>query len=155
METKICSICHEVKPVEEFSLRKNGKRRSDCKECSRIRAREYYWKNPKERARKRREWYANNKERGKAVDLKCRFKKYYGITLEQYDEMILAQENKCAICGTSSPGGPGKRLCVDHNHITGQIRGLLCQKCNTLLGLSDDNPVILWKAIKYLEKYNA
>jgi len=78
----------------------------------------------------------------------------YGITSEQYQALLTTQNGKCEMCGSS--GWPGRRspLSIDHNHTTGQIRGLLCHHCNSLLGHSRENPVILQGAINYLAKYS-
>ena len=73
----------------------------------------------------------------------------YGITLAHYDEMLERQENTCAICGLT-PEENGKRLCVDHNHETGEVRGLLCDDCNRGIGTFRDNPVSLARAAEYL-----
>ncbi len=72
----------------------------------------------------------------------------YGITSEEYRNVLQKQDSKCAICGAV----PGKRsLHVDHDHETGKIRGLLCHKCNVGLGHFSDDPNLLIKASKYLE----
>jgi hypothetical protein len=76
---------------------------------------------------------------------KYALKKKYNITLEEYNSMAHSQENKCAICGDIS----GK-LCVDHDHKTGEVRGLLCTNCNTSLGKFKDSIEILKNAISYL-----
>jgi len=77
----------------------------------------------------------------------------YGITESDYARLLEAQGGRCAICGTDSPP-PGKagstHLCVDHDHGTGKIRGLLCRHCNSALGLFGDDTVILARAIGYL-----
>lgn len=73
----------------------------------------------------------------------------YGITLAEYDDILEAQDGGCAICG-KTPKEEGKRLAVDHNHETGQIRALLCAHCNTGLGGFRDNPQLLAKGIEYL-----
>jgi len=78
-------------------------------------------------------------------------KRTYGITIEQYDAMLEAQGGKCAICGTQNCR-TGKRLAVDHDHITGEVRGVLCYRCNTALGKFRDDPQILAKAIDYLHR---
>ena len=80
------------------------------------------------------------------------------ITKEQYDAMIVAQNNCCAICKR-----PEKRidtytkqvarLCIDHNHITNKVRALLCSACNAGVGYFKENPVIINKAIAYLQKH--
>ena len=75
-------------------------------------------------------------------------KKNYGITPEDYDEMLEAQSGVCAICEQNC--GSGRRLAVDHNHATGAVRGLLCTKCNTSLGNANDDPQILIAMAMYL-----
>lgn len=62
-----------------------------------------------------------------------------GISWDELQAMIAAQDGKCAICG-GQPNGPGTRLHIDHCHDTNRIRGLLCGKCNTAIGLLDDVP---------------
>lgn len=71
----------------------------------------------------------------------------YGITLEQYEAMLEAQDGVCKICG-SPPGR--KRLHVDHCHVTKVVRGLLCSPCNTALGAFKDDEELLERAIAYL-----
>ena len=73
----------------------------------------------------------------------------YGITTKQYNELLRKQDYSCAICGTKDPRHKG-HFHVDHNHLTGEIRGLLCHGCNTALGLFCDSTIILSKAIIYL-----
>ena len=75
----------------------------------------------------------------------------YGIGLKEYDELFITQEGCCAICGTHQTE-LSRALVVDHNHETGEIRGLLCHKCNLTLGYVNDNIRVLINAIKYLEK---
>jgi hypothetical protein len=70
---------------------------------------------------------------GKLVNRRALLKNRYSITLEEYNNMLESQDYICAICGTDKPGGMG-RFHVDHNHITGKVRGLLCNNCNMLLG---------------------
>lgn len=80
----------------------------------------------------------------------------YGINKEEYEALLYIQNNVCAICkGTT----PGKALSVDHCHTSNKIRGLLCRKCNTALGMFNDDSELLAYAIRYLdrhtEKHNA
>ena len=79
-----------------------------------------------------------------------RREKIYGLKDREYKSMLEKQKGRCAICRTDKPGGAGKKLHVDHNHRIGQVRGLLCQKCNNGLGLFNDDPEILERAINYL-----
>tara|TARA_R110000796_G_C14249860_1_gene398432 strand:+ start:96 stop:485 length:390 start_codon:yes stop_codon:yes gene_type:complete len=79
--------------------------------------------------------------------------KQYNLTFSDYDKMLEEQGGKCKICGTTEPRGQSKagRFYVDHNHDTGKVRGLLCNDCNTGLGLFKDSKILLIDAIKYLE----
>jgi hypothetical protein len=76
----------------------------------------------------------------------------YGITQEDYDEMLKGQNGRCAICGTDKPGGIANKFHVDHCHTNGHNRGLLCNHCNQGLGHFKDNTDYLEAAIKYLNK---
>ena len=78
----------------------------------------------------------------------------YGISLESYNLMCKNQNNSCRICGTHKDNVTRKRLFVDHCHIIGGVRGLLCHACNTALGLFKDDTNVLQKAIKYLRSEN-
>jgi len=78
-------------------------------------------------------------------------KKYYGIALDQYDAMLAAQDNACAICRSTDAMDRWGRFHVDHNHETGVVRGLLCGNCNTALGKMKDDPARLQAAITYLQ----
>lgn len=80
----------------------------------------------------------------------------FGLTAEQYAEMLLAQGNKCAICGneeTATRMGNVKSLAVDHDHKTGKVRGLLCNECNQGLGKFRDSREMLLSAARYLEQH--
>lgn len=76
-------------------------------------------------------------------------KSKYGLSEKEYNELFNIQKNKCAICGCEF--NENNKAFVDHSHITNKVRGLLCTKCNTLLGMSNDNVAILEKAIEYLK----
>ena len=99
---------------------------------------------PKQRARIRKKWYEGN---GALVQLKYRLKTKYGLTVDEYIQMIEAQGGLCAICSNPEPRGS---LCVDHDHATGAIRGLLCHRCNTAVGLFQDSVEYCQAAADYL-----
>lgn len=128
---KTCSRCTQEKPLERFSkdIRYKGGYKTICRDCVNAR------KKPAkpEQARK---W---------------NLKRFFGITPEQYQEMLSKQEGVCMIC--KEP--PSKRdkwvLHIDHNHVTGKIRGLLCSSCNVGLGQFKDDKELLIKAAHYLE----
>ena len=79
------------------------------------------------------------------------FKVKYNITLQDYTTMLEGQNNKCLICDTTNPGKKGVFF-VDHNHNTGEVRGLLCNNCNSALGKFGDSTKVLLSAIKYLSE---
>lgn len=80
-------------------------------------------------------------------------KAYYGLTHQEFLDLMERQQGLCAICEVVLEEGRGKdKLAVDHDHVTGVIRGLLCQQCNSGLGYFRDNPLILQAAIAYLAR---
>lgn len=96
-----------------------------------------------------KKWAEENKERAKINKRRRDLQARYGMTLEQWETMLEEQDCRCAICHTKSPG---KHWHTDHCHTTGEVRGILCYKCNALLGMANDNVTTLYNAIKYLEK---
>ena len=97
---------------------------------------------------KQREWKRNNKEKMAGY----RRKEKYGITPEQFDAMYDSQDGKCKICGGELIKGT-QNCQVDHCHITGEIRGLLCFLCNLGLGSFRDSSSYLVKAADYLDDF--
>lgn len=86
-------------------------------------------------------------------------KRTYGLTKEEYLELLYKQNQRCAICGSKGQKRKGRQrilpgnLEVDHDHKTGKVRELLCMQCNLLLGTSKDNRIILTSAIRYLSRH--
>ena len=100
--------------------------------------RRYYEKNREHILEKNAEWKAKARENGWSRSDNNHYLGYkYGITLDEYEEMLAGQNGVCASCGTPPSG---RKLSVDHDHETGVIRGLLCQPCNTALGLLKESP---------------
>lgn len=83
--------------------------------------------------------------------MQVRLKKF-GITLEEYERLLDGQEGRCAICGSEDWRGYGTP-CIDHDHATGAVRGLLCSMCNAALGQFEDDVSRLEAAAEYLRKY--
>jgi NMD protein affecting ribosome stability and mRNA decay len=148
MKTKVCSRCGEEKPITEFYRRSASPDglNAACKECVRQAA-----------AERRRKQHATKvlEEAQKADARKERnLQRLYGISLDDYEQMFYAQDRRCAIC--RRPADDFQRdLAVDHNHVTGEVRGLLCPDCNRGLGGFQDDVNLLRKAIKYLQKQSA
>lgn len=151
--TKRCPRCGETLPLTAFA-RDRGRRDGAsmyCKPCSAIRAKEFRAANPdKMQASKRKSYAKQYRTTGRAALLRNRF----GLTIAQYDALLEAQGGVCGICGRKPAAHERKQdLCVDHDHGTGQIRGLLCGECNSALGLFRDSPALLRQAIAYLAKH--
>jgi hypothetical protein len=131
---KKCSTCAEEKPLSEYyknKLSKDGYH-GECKPCNRVRA---------------KNWYKNNPTRSKHN----RLSKAYGISFDEYTELLKKQNNNCAICSCKLLNN--KDTCVDHCHTTSIVRGVLCTNCNILLGQAKDSLEILKSAQKYLQKH--
>jgi hypothetical protein len=77
----------------------------------------------------------------------------FGITIEQFDLMVAAQENRCAICRKPAHEERYGLLCIDHDHDTGAVRQLICDACNLGLGRFNDDPSTLEKAAEYLRRH--
>jgi len=102
-----------------------------------------------------KEWKEKNKDRCAEYNRKSNLKINYGISLEEYNNILNKQNGGCALCGMTQEESlkiDGRHLCVDHCHNTGINRGILCSNCNRGLGLLKDNVDIFKNAIEYLEK---
>lgn len=75
----------------------------------------------------------------------------YGLTLGDYERMLFEQDERCAIC-ESPECDSTHSLAVDHDHQTGKVRGLLCRRCNQVLGKMEDDPALLEAAAAYLKR---
>jgi Autographiviridae endonuclease VII len=136
-----CKVCSRAKGVEDWrtaSPEKLEARRRKERERARMRAAT----DPEYHAQ-RREWYHANKDRSRESSYRSR----YGITIADYEKMLMAQGGGCAICRST----PTTVLSVDHCHETGVVRGLLCTSCNSALGALGDSPAGLRRALDYLE----
>lgn len=139
-DTKYCAGCEQHLDRDLFyrkPARCGPKGRSAlCKKCHCAEARVREKSDPLRRARYQR---------------KASLKMRYGITLDDYDEMLEGQDYSCAICSTTHPGGRGG-FKVDHCHETGVVRGLLCQLCNLGIGYFRDDTELMVRAMVYVSK---
>lgn len=131
---KTCTQCNVEKPIEEFRVNSKGSLMW-CKGCSTSLG-----------AKSMREWRSNNPERY-SYNRKRHLLTQYNLTPEEFTYMVLEQGGVCGICGLVPSA-----LYVDHDHLTGKVRGLLCQKCNSGLGFLGDSLDGLGKAISYLQR---
>jgi hypothetical protein len=144
---KICTRCKQLKPINLFPCvsRENRKPRAQCKQCCAEKQRQTYASKPQQYrnyVKKRRIKYNNVHKR--IANLKT-----FGLTIEDYETMLKSQNKQCAICGTLQCTS-GKRLAIDHCHLTGRIRGLLCLRCNQAIGKFNDNYFLLQQAADYV-----
>ena len=147
---KTCSKCKEVKPLDEFHKQKKAKdgRQSECGACANERMKEY---RARPEVKKRvAEYRAKPENKKRAADRNLQSK--YGITMDEYNQMYNKQKGSCRMCGVHQ-SQIKKTLCVDHNHETGEVRELLCDKCNKALGLLDESIEIFEAGIDYLRRH--
>lgn len=97
-------------------------------------------------------WNRDNPELVAAMNRRAQLKGKYGLTEEDFLKLLEKQGGRCAICGTDQPGVRIQDWCVDHDHETEEVRGLLCQSCNFILGLAKDSIQTLAAAIRYLRR---
>lgn len=130
-----CSKCAEIKPTTEFYTNRRDTRgySYNCKDC--------------EKAKKKVDYSKHTEKR-----LSYRRKYLYGLSEEEYQDMLFKSGGNCEICGGTCK--TGRALAVDHCHTTGKVRGLLCTRCNNAIGNFEDNVSILKAAITYLERTN-
>lgn len=170
---KTCSKCEEEKPLEEFYVdRRNADGHGcQCKTCVKPKLAEYYQKNKATTIARSQKRYRENGEecraRSRAYQKKNRkllqerrktsgysLMHKYGLSLTCYQEMLTAQGSVCKICGAPPEKNPPHfSLNVDHDHLTGRVRGLLCGKCNVGLGAFDDAARLLSRAVDYLKSF--
>ena len=140
---RTCKICNEAKPLTEFyQTVRNGEPygyHGKCKSCY---------------VKKQQENYDQIKKRDENL------KRVYGIGIEEYNTLLEKQNNRCAICESTDPkgrksgrGGGVDVFYVDHDHKTGNVRGLLCNICNRTMGYVGENSNVLEEMIKYLQKH--
>ena len=152
---KQCPRCKEVKPLDGFS---NNKGRPDglsvyCREClhddNTTPAMREYKRSYAEKIYKADQATANARQKDYREKNRSPYLRYqYGMTQNDYDLWFEKQNGVCRICGNAPPDG--RNLHVDHDHATGVVRGLLCQTCNSMLGMAQDNVDILAAGIAYL-----
>lgn len=149
---KICAKCKKEKDLLLFSKNSSSKDGYQhwCKPCVSINSTSYYSKKNLDASFRKAQTIksAAIKKKYPEVYKNSELKRTYGIDFNTYQAMFSGQNGHCAICQDqmTSP-------CVDHCHVTGNVRKLLCRKCNTLLGQARENISILENAISYLKEF--
>jgi hypothetical protein len=147
---KVCSACGKTQPISEFISGINGRVTKNCESCRGPRRKSMRSVPKEERTRRHKEWRYSN---GRTKEYMDNYNMQYhnGMNMEEFEKEVLLQGGTCKIC--SEPPTQGfDRLCIDHNHQTMQYRGLLCSKCNTAIGLLNENPDLFQKIHDYLEE---
>lgn len=140
MKSSSCSNCGQVKPNTEY----RGKNRQ-CNACLREKNKKYKVNREKRNAWEREYWAKNPEKRREK-----RLKQAFGLSLEEYHDLLIDQGGCCSIC--KEPCSSGSALAVDHCHKTNLVRGLLCRNCNVGLGNFRDSPQLLRSAATYVER---
>lgn len=151
-----CKYGHDLS-IHRYIRYVKGKKRSECRLCrnNRIRKKNSEYNIDKEKFKKSKKRYYMS-DKGKAQSRRQNLKKFFSITVQEYDKLNKIQNNLCKIClqpETKINYRTGKinRLSIDHCHKTRKIRGLLCVTCNMGLGHFKDNPLLLQRALDYLK----
>ena len=155
---RTCSTCKVTKPMDAYYVRKDGVQ-SICIQCATAASRAWYARNPTYSKEKAKAWREANPEVVKAYRVANRRKSYlqeaqrkYGILPERFAELMATQGERCATCRKPFDWGDKQtKPHIDHCHGTGKVRGILCNRCNTVLGLVADNKTILTALAGYLE----
>lgn len=144
-KVKSCSKCKKTKELDDFYFyKKRDRHYSCCKSC-----------HNEAQVLVNKKWRRENPIEFRRRRVEINLKSKYGITLETIDSLLKLQNNSCAICKTElllKTSDRTKRFNVDHNHVTGEVRGLLCLTCNMGLGLYNDSVELLENAKQYLLK---
>lgn len=152
-QIKLCRGCNKKKNLNEFntSSKSVDGRRYKCKQCENTMVRERYHNNESVRmGRLRKNAVYRYKKDTKLGSKERLLRKKYNISLDEYEEMKRIQNDRCKICNRAEDEIPRGILAVDHDHTTGEIRGLLCDLCNRGIGMLKEDIQILQNAIIYL-----
>lgn len=145
---KKCTICGQEKlATPDFFVRRGTGLAAMCKVCKKAESAARYAADPeKHRAypSKKKIYLQRQTERGRFSVRQAEVPKGHRLSFEQFQAMKAKQQDRCAICQKE------EKLCIDHCHSSGRVRGLLCHRCNSGLGYFRDNPDFLEKAILYL-----
>lgn len=161
MNFKTCFCCNKEKSISDFY--KNNQTKDGfscyCKNYESKKQKIMREKHKEKRKQSAKIYYQKTKKEHKIRNIKNHLKIRYNITIEEYQALLIKQNFCCAICGEketrkNSSGNGISALSVDHNHKTDKVRGLLCQTCNTGVGMFKDNVDLLYKAVDYLSKEN-
>lgn len=155
-----CKVCKKTKPASDYYSRVDGRTQFTCKACWGLKGRAYYAANKERAAANAKRWAAANPEKRRAISRKYRlanpqqYRAHHwhrqGIDVVAAKAALTSHDGRCQLCLRGKPGGKGSWN-VDHCHVSGKIRGILCNGCNLLLGRVEQ--VGFSTIAAYLEKH--
>ncbi len=159
LDRKICGCCKESKSISEFGMHKCSRDglRAYCKPCWnsykhkwRLANREKHDQHARRKRERDQDWKSRDPLQFNIKQRIYRLRREYGLTEEQFQAMIVENEGRCRCCGkVPGPEGWG----IDHDHKTGEIRGLVCKSCNAGIGLLGDTLERVQLAVDYLSGF--
>jgi hypothetical protein len=156
-DKKVCKTCVAEKDIDDFWKQPTSRdgRYSDCKECAYKKQKENLKKrlaeNPHYTHERQKAWRERTGKGNIRNNARKHLEQKYGISVEDYESMLLAQDGCCGICRVKF--GEGFRPIVDHDHESGKVRSLVHYGCNTAIGLFRDSPELCRIAAEYLERH--
>jgi hypothetical protein len=165
---RTCRKCEQTKPIEEFSKGDGGNLRKVCNACKAEQHRQWRGRNSehiqewhrkynqspeRQEAHRDRQRRRYHEKQEKETRYQRRLRRLYNLTQAEYDAKLAEQNGVCAVCGQECKSG--RTLAVDHCHVTGEVRGLLCMNCNRAIGWLKDDPKLIQAALEYIVKWDA
>ena len=168
LNEKMCRHCRKLKPLSKFGANRKSRDglRGECRECHNLYNKQLLLKNPEYRIAQRencikwgkahrrwkraydRAYTAAHSEKIRGYRRRMKWGKNFGLTEEQVGNMYVEQNDRCRICGRTEKESK-QSFCIDHDHATGKIRGLLCRRCNLGLGFVEHH---FDKIMEHLER---
>jgi hypothetical protein len=154
LDSKYCHGCEQDRSLTEWHKSKDRKDglATQCKHCVKKRTNQWYLDNKEVHDARNRRYYRNNERQFR----ENAYRSKYGIGVDDYDRLFESQNGVCALCNKPESArdkwtGKVRRLAIDHCHETGQVRGLLCYRCNHITGCLGDNLEAALKLVRYME----
>lgn len=152
--SKACTKCKNIKNIDEFYRKHDGKygASSHCKICDFYKKKKWQEENGEKVADSNKKWRKNNKKKSYNIQRANGLRSNYKMSIEDYDNMLLQQNNQCAICKINK-NKLNRKLDVDHCHTSGKVRKLLCRSCNVSLGRLNEDVFTLTNMIEYIYEH--
>jgi hypothetical protein len=145
----ICVKCGQEKSETDFAVRNaaTGRKHRHCRDCQSEYRRRHYVNNRRKYLKKANVWNRKNPLNGTYHRVKRHYKGGYHEFVAEVEKLIKESAGRCQACGRS------EKLCVDHCHLTGRLRGMLCNRCNIVLGLAKEDGQVFLSLIRYMREH--